>query len=172
MQHAGSGDFFGTDSLPTSKESTSIEARVIGTGPTYLDVAIPGGTFESAFGPPPNNNNGQKGDTRMRLRVDRFFSNVPYQRMVDYLAVTTSIPDKKEKKQSQQITNNEKNAKTKTNDTEQEDTYQKIKIDEVIRQIILYSYTRQDDVLGSAGNEKLLDLVSLYSFSTMLSSHV
>lgn len=170
MQSAGSGDFFGADSLPTSKESTSIESRVIGIGPTYLDVAIPGGTFESAFGPAPNNNNGPKGDTRMRLRVDRFFSNIPFQRMVDYLAVTTSIPDKKERIQLQDQNTNDKNTNTnintnpklKTNTdknySQQEDTYEKIRVDEVIRQVILYSYTRQDNVVDSAGNEKLLDL--------------
>lgn len=92
-QPRGTGDFFGTNSLPTSSFAVSAEARVLNVGPTYVDIAIPGGAFEATFGPAPNNMVGKKGDPRMRLRADLFFSNIPYTRMVQALGQITSVPD-------------------------------------------------------------------------------
>lgn len=93
LQPRGSGDFFGTHTLPNSKDSTSVEARVLNTGPNYIDVALSLGTFEAAFGPAPNNQGPSgKGDPNIRLRADRFFSNIPYMREVAALTMLTSIP--------------------------------------------------------------------------------
>lgn len=99
LQPGGSGDFFGVASLPTN--GVSIEARVLNTGPTYVDVAISSGSFEEAFGPAPNNAGpSKKGDSRMRLRADKFFSPVPYTRMSAAVAQLTAIPDKQKQKKS------------------------------------------------------------------------
>jgi hypothetical protein len=95
-QKEGSGDFFDPTMLPTGGIATSIEARVISTGPTYVDISLPGGAFEAAFGPAPNNIGPTgRGDKGLRLRADRFFSNVPYTRMVAALSQLTAIPTRK-----------------------------------------------------------------------------
>ena len=96
LQPNGSGDFFNANNLPTSSLATTVEGRVISTGPTYIDVALAGGAFEAAFGPAPNNiGPSGPGDARLRLRLDRFFSNVPYTRMVEALSQVTSVPERK-----------------------------------------------------------------------------
>ena len=95
LQPRGSGDYYEALNLPTSSTATSIEGRVIATGPTYIDVAIAGGMFESAFGPAPNNYGASgRGDPNLRLRSDRFFSNIPYTRMVGALTQLTAVPDR------------------------------------------------------------------------------
>ena len=95
LQPQGSGDLYDPNSLPTSTTASSIEARVIATGPTYVDIATAGGAFEAAFGPAPNNYGPSgPGDAKMRLRADRFFSDVPYTRMVAALSVLTAVPDR------------------------------------------------------------------------------
>jgi hypothetical protein len=95
LQMRGSGDFFGHSSTPTNKDAITVEARVISTGPTYIDVVIPGGKFEATFGPAPNNNGPSgKGDKNLRLRVDRYFSNIPYNRMVAALGQISAVPTK------------------------------------------------------------------------------
>lgn len=93
LQPDGTGDFFGRNTMPTNtEEAVAIEARVLNTGPYYIDVAIPGGKFESKFGPAPNNKSESgKGNPNMRLRADRFFSNVPFNRMVGALGQLTAI---------------------------------------------------------------------------------
>jgi len=91
-QPRGEGDIFSTSSSPLSREAQTKEARVIGTGPTYVDIAMPSGAFEQAFGPAPNNKHGKKGDPAMRLRVDRFFSAIPYNRMCTAISQITSLP--------------------------------------------------------------------------------
>ncbi|KAL9188266.1 hypothetical protein ACHAXT_006644 [Thalassiosira profunda] len=97
LQPRGTGDFLGTTSLPTNKDVVAVEARVLNVGPTYLDVAIPGGKFLTAFGPASNNRGDEgKGDPSMRVRVDRFFSDVPFKRMVAALGQLTSVPDRPE----------------------------------------------------------------------------
>jgi hypothetical protein len=95
LQPQGSGDFFDPSALPLSSAATSIEGRVISTGPSYIDIVVTGGSFEAAFGPAPNNQGpAGPGDSRMRLRADRFFSDVPYTRMVEALTQLTAIPDR------------------------------------------------------------------------------
>ena len=97
LQPRGTGDFLGTSSLPTNKDATSVEARVLNVGPSYVDVAIPAGKFSTAFGPASNNVGDEgKGDPNMRVRVDRFFSNVPFVRMVAALGQLTSIDSRDE----------------------------------------------------------------------------
>ena len=94
VQPRGTGDFLGTASLPTNKDAVSVEARVLNVGPAYLDVAIPGGKFTTAFGPASNNRGGEgKGDPNLRVRVDRFFSDVPFKRMVAAIGQLTSVPE-------------------------------------------------------------------------------
>lgn len=120
LQPDGTGDFFDRDTMPTNTDvATSIEARVLNTGPTYIDVAIPGGQFETKFGPAPNNKGPSgKGNPKMRLRADRYFSNVPYTRMVGALSQLTSI---------------------KNNDSNNQGS-----IDESIRQAILTTFAYKD----------------------------
>lgn len=93
VQPRGTGDFLGVASLPTHKDAVVAEARVLGVGPNYLDVAIPAGKFSDAFGPASNNRGEEgKGDPSLRVRVDRFFSDVPFKRMVAALGQLTSVP--------------------------------------------------------------------------------
>lgn len=127
-QPRGTGDFFGANSLPTSSFAVSAEARVLNVGPTYVDIAIPGGTFEATFGPAPNNMLGKKGDPRMRLRADLFFSNIPYTRMVQALGQITSIPD----------------VHSLTSGTEGAAAHENIVMDEVVREAILSTFAFND----------------------------
>ena len=70
---------------------------MLNVGPSYVDVAIPAGKFSTAFGPASNNVGDEgKGDPNMRVRVDRFFSNVPFVRMVAALGQLTSIDSRDE----------------------------------------------------------------------------
>lgn len=92
-QGQGSGDFFDPSMLPTSGIGTTLEARVIASGPTYIDIAISGGAFSAAFGPP-QDNSGQP-DPSLRLRADRFFSSIPYTRMIAAITQLTAIPERK-----------------------------------------------------------------------------
>jgi len=93
LQPGGTGDYFDRNTVPTNTdEAISIEARVLNTGPHYIDVAIPAGKFDSKFGPAPNNKGASgKGDPNMRLRADRYFSNVPFNRMVGALSQLTAV---------------------------------------------------------------------------------
>eukprot|EP00554_Chaetoceros_debilis_P015028 CAMPEP_0194114400 /NCGR_PEP_ID=MMETSP0150-20130528/19997_1 /TAXON_ID=122233 /ORGANISM="Chaetoceros debilis, Strain MM31A-1" /LENGTH=959 /DNA_ID=CAMNT_0038804591 /DNA_START=208 /DNA_END=3087 /DNA_ORIENTATION=- len=122
VQQAGAGDFFGSTSIPTNKDAVSLEARVLNTGPTYIDVAINGGAFEATFGPAPNNRGPSgKGDKNMRLRIDRYFSNVPYNRMVDAIGQLTSV---------------QSNSNENVDSSDRERTY----VDRMIRQTILSTF--------------------------------
>ena len=140
LQPAGSGDFFGPSTLPTAKDATSVECRVLNTGPTYVDVAIPGGSFEAAFGPAPNNvGSTGRGDRNMRLRADRYFSNVPYERMVSALGQMTALPERAKQmpqKNGNNNNNNNKNAKKKEMD---------IQMDEVLRDAIVSTYRHGEE---------------------------
>jgi hypothetical protein len=100
FQPKGTGDFLGTSSLPTNSDAVMVEARVLNVGPAYIDIAIPAGKFTTAFGPASNNIGDEgKGDPNMRIRVDRFFSDVPFRRMVAALGQLTSIPDRQQQQQ-------------------------------------------------------------------------
>lgn len=125
-QPNGSGDVFGASSLPTSNAAIAVEARVLNTGPTYVDISMPGGAFEAAFGPAPNDASG-KGNRKLRLRVDRFLSNVPYQRMVAALSQLTSIPDKAKLPEAQEIQKGE-------------NRFASIRMDELLRETILSTF--------------------------------
>jgi hypothetical protein len=94
LQPEGSGDFFSVNSLPTSEKAISVEARVLNMGPTYLDIVVPAGSFQAAFGAAPNDYAVGKPNSESRIRVDRFFSDVPYQRMVSALSMLTNVPAK------------------------------------------------------------------------------
>jgi hypothetical protein len=131
LQPQGSGDFFNVMSLPTN--GLSIEARVLNSGPTYIDIAVPNGSFEAAFGPAPNNYQGPKGDSKMRLRADQFFSNIPYQRMVTALAQLTAIPDRKDA-----------STISPDGDNDVKDTHQRISMDELLREVILSTHAYSD----------------------------
>lgn len=99
-QPKGVGDIFGPSSNPTSRDATKVEARVIGTGPSYIDIAMSGGSFEATFGPAPNNY-GDRGDPNLRLRVDRFFSVIPFNRMMNALGQITALSEKVEDRKSE-----------------------------------------------------------------------
>ena len=149
LQPAGSGDFFGPSTLPTGKDATTVECRVLNTGPTYVDVAIPGGSFEAAFGPAPNNvGSAGRGDRSMRLRVDRYFSNVPYERMVAALGQITALPERA--KQPPQKNDNNNNAKKKEMD---------IQMDEVLRDAIVSTYRHGEE--GAETMEQACDIGDL-----------
>lgn len=135
-QPGGSGDFFGSFSIPTNKEAVSLEARVLATGPTYIDVAISGGKFEATFGPAPNNfGPSGEGDKRLRLRVDRYFSNVPYNRMVEALGQLTSARKNDAKQDSNDGIDSSRN-----------ESHRRKPVDNLIRQTILnsFAYTNRD----------------------------
>lgn len=132
-QPKGSGDFFSTSSTPTNTDAITLEARVLGTGPTYVDVAIPAGKFEMTFGPAPNNfGPSGKGDKNIRIRMDRYFSNVPYNRMVEALGKVSKID------QNKPSDNGKENTK--------KDPKQRVSADNSIRQTILnsFAYTNED----------------------------
>lgn len=93
LQPRGTGDFLGIASLPTNNDAVLVEARVLNVGPSYVDVAIPAGKFSNAFGPASNNVGDEgRGDPNLRVRVDRFFSDVPFKRMSAALGQLTSVP--------------------------------------------------------------------------------
>ena len=149
LQPNGAGDFFGSSSTPTNKNAVSLEARVLATGPTYVDIAIPGGKFEATFGPAPNNMS-SPGDKRMRLRVDRYFSNVPYNRMVEAIGQVTNVPQKKSKEEIA-------NAK----DAAQKDSNCRDSVDNAIRQTILASFAYENEDSPTYGDAtKVQELVS------------
>ena len=96
LQPSGTGDFLSATSLPTNPDAVLVESRVLNIGPAYLDVAISSGKFNQAFGPASNNVGEEgKGDKKLRVRVDRFFSDVPFQRMVSALGQLTAVPENK-----------------------------------------------------------------------------
>lgn len=148
LQPAGSGDFFGSASTPTNEDAVSLEARVLATGPTYVDVAILGGKFEGTFGPAPNNYGPSgKGDKNMRLRIDRYFSNVPYKRMVEALGQVTNVPEKT----------------TKEEKSVQKDAQKHHTVDNFIRETFLasFAYSNEESPLyGDLEASKLPNLVS------------
>ena len=144
LQPQGSGDFFDPNQLPTSSAAISVEARVISTGPTYVDIALPGGAFEVAFGPAPNNiGPSGRGDARMRLRADRFFSNVPYTRMVAALTQLTAIPDRKKEPSADGIQNDNHN-NNNNNNKEDAKPHDNICMDDVLRETIIATHAFTD----------------------------
>lgn len=125
LQPRGSGDFFDPTALPISDTAIKVEGRVLNIGPTYIDVAVQAGIFQGAFGPAPNDSSGQ-GDPSMRLRADRFFSSIPYQRMVDAITQIASVPERKK------------------DDTKPKTQHENISMDEVLREVILATHAFGD----------------------------
>lgn len=147
LQSQGSGDFFTAESLPTN--GVAIEARVLNSGPTYIDVSVPNGSFEAAFGPAPNNVGASgKGDSKMRLRADQFFSNIPYKRMVSALSQLTTIPDRQQQQQAANSSPQQKDGQSHEN----------ICMDELLREVILSTHAYSE-----SGDSDLYDIEYLVS---------
>jgi hypothetical protein len=156
LQPEGSGDFFNANNLPTSTMSVSVEARVISTGPSYIDVALMGGAFEAAFGPAPNNiGPSGKGDARMRLRLDRFFSNVPYTRMVEALTQVSSIPDRSKEPSSDKSDREKK---------EDENPHASMVMDDLFKEMIISTYAFTDPESQQFHDADACNLEQLVSF--------
>jgi hypothetical protein len=149
LQPLGSGDIFDPKNLPTSGSAVSAEARVISTGPTYVDIVMPAGSFEANFGPAPNNEGPSgRGNAGLRLRVDRFFSEIPYKRMVEALTIMSTIPSRTEPSkledanESKSTKSNVPNKK-KTNqgdDNSSSSPHSNICMDEVLREAIISTH--------------------------------
>jgi hypothetical protein len=130
LQPRGTGDFLGTSSLPTNKDAVLVEARVLNVGPTYVDVAIPSGKFSTAFGPASNNVGDEgRGDPSLRVRVDRFFSDVPFKRMVAALGQLTSVQ--------------KSGAETSSNFDKRVGGFQ---MDNLIKEVILSTFASNDEM--------------------------
>ena len=134
-QQQGSGDFFDPSMLPTNGVASHVEARVIATGPTYVDVALSGGAFSTAFGPP-QENSGQP-DSSLRLRADRFFSNIPYTRMVAGITQLTAIPERKKAPSIDGLQKDEIGPSTSG-------PYDNICMDEVLKEAIISTHAFAD----------------------------
>lgn len=147
LQPRGTGDFLGTSSLPTNKDAVLVEARVLNVGPAYIDVAIPAGRYLNAFGPASNNVGEEgKGDPALRVRVDRFFSDVPYKRMVAALGQLTSVPE-----QGDAVMVTSRN----------DERVGGFQMDNLLKEAVLSTFAIKDDVvLDGMSNPSLGDLVS------------
>ncbi|GAX29384.1 hypothetical protein FisN_16Hh176 [Fistulifera solaris] len=143
LQPSGSGDFFSINSLPTSETAISVEARVLNMGPTYLDIVVPAGSFPAAFGAAPNDYAAGEPNRESRIRVDRFFSNVPYQRMVSALSMLTNIPAKASEPK------------------EKLDPAFDMHMDHVLREVILQTFS------GREGPNRVQELINLVSKPAM-----
>ncbi|GKY92395.1 hypothetical protein MPSEU_000210400 [Mayamaea pseudoterrestris] len=166
LQPSGSGDYYNQASLPTSDTAVTLEARVLNTGPTYVDIAVPAGKFEAAFGPAPNDRY-NKGDSSMRLRMDRFFSKVPYERMVQALGQLTSISTRRKAEDLP--------SDSKVQPSDDKPNYlDSIVMDEVIRETILktHAYANSESPLyGDADACDLEELANKIAKPPMRTSH-
>lgn len=115
LQPAGSGDFFGSHTLPTNSDSINVEARVLNTGPHYIDIACAGGVFESAFGSSTSSDDNSNKNNSLRLRADRFFSDIPYKRMVSAIGEITSVTQNKQVTPKQNIQSQQQEQKDGSN---------------------------------------------------------
>lgn len=142
LQPTGTGDFLTAASLPTNPDAVLLEARVLNIGPTYLDVAVTSGQYTRVFGPASNNNGEEgRGDPKLRVRVDRFFSDVPFSRMVAALGQLTAVPENK-KVDDKRIGG--------------------FQMDNLLKELILSTFTKGDgESLEGSDDFSLGDLVSL-----------
>ena len=170
LQPMGSGDFFDPHHLPTSSSATKIEARVINRGPTYIDIAVSGGLFEANFGPAPNNEGPSgRGDSRMRLRADRFFSTVPYDRMVEAITRISAIPEREsqpllESNAKETKADNKKKSDGKKNKKGGNDggsPHCNICMDELLREMVISSHAFTDPDSPMFHDVDSVDLVSM-----------
>jgi len=147
QQPRGSGDFFTAQTLPTTETAITAEARILNSGPTYVDIAMSGGAFEAAFGVTADN----KDNRQLRLRVDRFVSNVPYQRMVSALSQLTAVPENKAEVTSSN--NNRKNATAAA--------VPEIAMDETLKELVLSTYAYTDPGSLSFHDANICDIEEL-----------
>jgi hypothetical protein len=148
LQPGGSGDFFTTTTSPLSDAAVQIEARVLNLGPTYVDVATAAGSFATTLGPASNEEGGSR-SRGQRLRVDRFFSDIPYQRMVAAVTQTSQIP--------------ELQAQTPKEATETGDAaaFSGIRMDPVLRQTVLATHALTDPASPLWGDAGVCDVDEL-----------
>lgn len=140
LQPNGSGDYFDpTTTSPVSEEAIQLEARVLNVGPTYVDIATQAGQFTAVLG--------AAGTERRppRLRVDRFFSNVPYERMVQALTQLSQIPERQkqqalEKANAEQQQGNTKNAAA----TPLQNPLARIHMDSVLSHVVVSTHAFAD----------------------------
>ena len=172
LQPLGSGDFFDPKHLPTSDSAVKIEARVVNRGPTYIDIAVNAGIFEGTFGPAPNNvGPSGKGDSKMRLRADRFFSSIPYERMVEAITRISSIPEnesqpfsegiEKELKEGKKDKNKKSDGKNKKSSSDSGSSHSNICMDDLLRELIISSHAFTDPSSPMFHDVDSVDLVSL-----------
>mmetsp|Transcript_23448 Transcript_23448/g.65080 ORF Transcript_23448/g.65080 Transcript_23448/m.65080 type:complete len:1077 (-) Transcript_23448:2841-6071(-) len=168
LQPMGTGDFFDPRHLPTSSSATKVEARVLNRGPTYIDVAINAGAFEANFGPAPNNEGPSgRGDPAMRLRADRFFSSIPYERMVEALTRISSIPERDSQPSSEGIgqerEDSKQNKKTKAGNNKSNGNfpYSNICMDDLLRETVISSHAFTDPSNPMFHDVDSVDLVAL-----------
>jgi hypothetical protein len=150
-QPQGSGDFFTANTLPISDTAITAEAVVLNMGPTYIDVAMAAGCFEAAFGLPGNDLSGQ-GNKHLRLRADRFISNIPYQRMVAALSQLTAVPENKKASSSNAEVSKEKKTSA-------------ISMDEVLKEAILSTYAYTDPASALFGDPDVCNVEELVRLS-------
>lgn len=147
LQPNGSGDYFdATTTSPLSEEAVQLEARVLNVGPTYVDIATQAGKFASTLGPAPNQDIGRGGggggsrhQSTQRLRVDRFFSNIPYQRMVTALKQLSQIPDRSAEKAIQ-----DDGGGDDADDESPSNPLSRIRMDAVLSNVILSTHAFSD----------------------------
>jgi hypothetical protein len=138
LQPQGSGDFFDPiTTSPLSEEATHLEARVLNIGPTYVDIAVPSGQFSITLGPAFNEVGG--GRQKQRLRIDRFFSNIPYQRMVDALRQLSQIPQHNAETTAKLGNNNNNNV-----DDKQSNPLARIRMDTVLSRVIVATHAQAE----------------------------
>lgn len=146
----GVGDFFDISALPISDSAVLVEARVLNSGPYYVDVVVQSGSYEAAFGPASNiAGPSDRKDSRIRLRVDRFFSDVPYSRMVSALSQLSAIPENT----SQQ---------SKTN-VDRKSNNDQISVDDLLRHTILFTHGYSEPYSLYYEDEDICDLQQIVS---------
>jgi len=137
-QPKGSGDFFGFERLPIDTEITTIEGRVLNRGPTYVDIAFAGGAMAAVFGISAEE---EQRISKLRVRLDRFFSDVSYTRMVSSLSQLTAIEPR--------------DASTKKDTIEKEQLFSKIVMDPLLRDTILHSFVSSSPKAPLSGKDAI-----------------
>ena len=120
-----SGDFF--ECSPINEACKTVEARVLNVSPTHLDISVLAGMFEAQLGSPAPNDISGQGNASMRLRLDRFFSKVPYDRMVSALSQVTTLPRREGEREGPP-----------------RPPHESIAIDEVLREVVLSTHAFWD----------------------------
>lgn len=96
-------------------------------------------------------------DAKMRLRADRFFSNVPYTRMVGALTQLTAIPDRTKEPSSEGLQNNQV-------DSEKANPHSNICMDDILRETIISTHAFADRHNPLFHDVDACDLQHLVSF--------